>query len=151
LKTQNDESPAKEVSAIHPQKPQGTILVVEDDVNVLEFVKIVLQQAGYHVRVTPDSREALTWIEQTAAKTESDLQRADAVLVDYTLPHMSGMELCERIRHLCPELPLLLMSGYTREEVADAMEQLRKIVFLQKPFKPAELLAALETCTQIHP
>ena len=62
----------------------------------------------------------------------------DAVLLDMTMPELSGPEVLERIRSIRPELPVVLMSGYHGDELAP---ELREGIsgFVQKPFTPADL------------
>jgi len=66
------------------------------------------------------------------------------VLVDLNLPDMDGLELLERIRQGHPRLPVLLMSGYSTEELRQKAGERGAAAFLTKPFSLKELLAALE-------
>lgn len=114
----------------------GSILVVEDDASVLEFVRIVLEQAGYHAITCNDARQALDAI----AKADNSIA---AVLIDFTMPYLNGLQLSQLIRSKHPQLPMLLMSGYAEEEVTNQLGEHQVNSFLQKPFKPKELLAKI--------
>jgi two-component system copper resistance phosphate regulon response regulator CusR len=110
------------------------ILVVEDDPSFAEFLQRRLQQEQFSVQVVSDGREA--------EKMACD-QPCDVVLLDLTLPGMSGLEVLRSIRSRKPDLPVLIVtaSGMTEERVrgldAGADD------YLAKPFAFAELAARI--------
>jgi DNA-binding response OmpR family regulator len=110
------------------------ILVVEDDPSFAEFLQRRLQQEQFSVQVVSDGREA--------EKMACD-QPCDVVLLDLTLPGMSGLEVLRSIRSRKPDLPVLIVtaSGMTEERVrgldAGADD------YLAKPFAFAELVARI--------
>ncbi len=127
--------------AIPPEKAaiktmSGQILVIEDDQGVLHFVKHVLNLAGYQVLATTDSRQALELI----SRHGSDIR---AALIDLTMPNINGIDLARLLRQELPELPILLMSGYSEEEVTPKLEGLPINGFLSKPFKAQDLITQL--------
>ena len=129
------------IPAIPPEraavKPvSGQILVIEDDQGVLHFVKHVLNLAGYQVLATTDSRQALELI----SRHGSDIR---AALIDLTMPNINGIDLARLLRQELPELPILLMSGYSEEEVTSKLEGLLINGFLSKPFKAQDLITQL--------
>lgn len=119
---------------------RGCILIVEDDPSVLEFVKIAVQQAGYQVLSCTDARRAIDTI-ANAASTIS------AILIDFTMPNLNGVQLSQLIRTAYPQLPILLMSGYDEEEISAHSGDVQLNGFIQKPFKPADLLRKLADIT----
>jgi PAS domain S-box-containing protein len=119
---------------------KGCILVVEDDPSVLEFVKIALQQSGYQVLSCTDARRAI----DTIANANSTIS---AILIDFTMPNLNGVQLSQHIRTVYPQLPILLMSGYAEEEISSQLGDLQLNGFIQKPFKPADLLSKLADIT----
>lgn len=114
----------------------GQILVIEDDQGVMHFVKHVLDLAGYQVLATTESRQAL----ELMARHGPDIR---AALIDLTMPNINGIDLAKLLRQELPELPILLMSGYSEEEVTSKLEGLPINGFLSKPFKAPELIAQL--------
>ncbi len=127
--------------AIPPEKAaiktmSGQILAIEDDQGVLHFVKHVLNLAGYQVLATTDSRQALELI----SRHGSDIR---AALIDLTMPNINGIDLARLLRQELPELPILLMSGYSEEEVTPKLEGLPINGFLSKPFKAQDLITQL--------
>jgi FixJ family two-component response regulator len=65
------------------------------------------------------------------------------------MPRMNGRELVEQIRLQRPDLPIIMTSGYT-DEIID-LESIKElgVLFLQKPVRPLDLLAAIRTCMKI--
>ncbi len=113
------------------------LLLVEDHPAVRESLVVTLESLGYHV----------TGVERAEEAVAVDLDSVDLVLSDQVLPGMSGLELCEALRERRPDLPIILMSGYTDNAELNALVHEGSVRFLQKParlqFLAAELRAAL--------
>ncbi len=105
-----------------------TILLVEDEAGVRKLVRDVLEQRGYHVLEAGSGDEALA----VAAKHD----RIDMLLTDVVMPRMGGRELAHELTRLRPGLPVLFLSGYTDEVIADQKILGTGADFLQKPFAP---------------
>ena len=108
-----------------------TILLVEDEEPVRRVAGRILERAGYRVLAVADGEDAL----RIAAATP----RIDLLLTDVVMPGMSGTRLADHLRAARPSLPVLYMSGFSR----DLPESLAPPpgTLLQKPFTP-EVLAA---------
>ena len=110
---------------------EGRVLVVDDDPMVRSVARRVLESFGLTVRVVSDGPEA---IERVVASGDE----IDVVLLDMTMPEMSGPEVFARLHEIRPELPVVLMSGYHEDELApDVGAGISG--FVQKPFTPADL------------
>jgi len=125
-------------SGIPPQEPNSpaatrSILVVEDQDHVREFICDVLVSAGY--RVFPCSRAEDSY--SVAAENPS---RLDLLLTDVVLPGLSGPELAMRLRKSRPKLKVLLMSGYPGSVLGERGVLAQETSILLKPFTPDELL-----------
>jgi two-component system, cell cycle sensor histidine kinase and response regulator CckA len=114
-----------------------TILLVEDDEGVRQLTSRILRQYGYEVLIAKDGAEALELL-------PAGRQGIDAVVSDVVMPGISGPELIARLRGAHPALPVLLLSGYTGDEVAETLGGDAHWAFLQKPFAPEALAAGLE-------
>jgi len=113
--------------------PSGiTVLVVEDEPSVRELVLELVESCGYQAIAAADGAEAL-------AKLECLDTPIDLLFTDLLMPGMSGRELAKRVRERCPEVRTLLTSGYDQH----GAESERREAFLQKPYRPNELRAAL--------
>jgi DNA-binding response OmpR family regulator len=116
----------------------GTVLLVDDEPVVLKVLGEVLALHGYTVLEAQDYYTAL----QAA---ESHGWRIDLLITDISLPGLNGCELARKVLLYCPELRVLLMSGYTGSEICQYYGvELGDLHFLAKPFKPAELLSRLQ-------
>ncbi len=115
----------------------GTLLVVEDDDAVRRSVKATLLRIGYNVLEAESGEAALALLAENNVTI-------DALLTDLMMPGMSGRELAEHVVAMRPSVRVLLMSGYTNDEVlrrqlVDAGQH-----FLQKPFTKEQLVSAIE-------
>jgi PAS domain S-box-containing protein len=119
----------------------GTILVVDDEGMVRDLCRLILQRAGYEVLEAADGHRAVTLYQQEQA-------RIDLVLLDLTMPHLSGRDTLRQIRELNPAVRVLIASGYSTEDTNPA--GLEGVVgIIPKPYRQADLLqrvrAALES------
>jgi two-component system, cell cycle sensor histidine kinase and response regulator CckA len=116
-----------------------SVLLVEDQAGVRKFAGLALRGEGHRV--------------SEAGSGEAALERAgagepfDVLVTDLMMPGIDGRELAERIRLLRPEVGVVLMSGYA--PVWEGGETIERSVFLQKPFPPGALLAALNQALQV--
>ena len=104
-------------------------MVVDDQDLVRDVVRIALEDAGFRVLEAGTPSKALALIER-----ERDV---DLLFLDVVMPEMDAFELAQRIATEMPSVRILYTSGYT-----DAREEGH---FIQKPFTPAELVAAVES------
>ncbi len=114
---------------------RGTVLVVDDDKGVQLLVRRALAMRGFGVIIASSGEDALRLFEQH----ERELC---LVLMDITMPNMSGVEALKRIRATGSELPVLLSSGYNVEVVA--ADTPRFSAYLQKPYDLTQLLDAVD-------
>jgi len=110
------------------------ILVIDDEVSILEVVKLGLEEAGFKVDVFSDPIEALN------AFSESNY---DAVLTDINMPEMSGLEVLRRCKKINPESVVILITAYS--SIDSAIEAIRggALDYIRKPFRMEELILRL--------
>ena len=113
------------------------MLVVDDDPDVTDVIEEVLSLAGIEVVSTQDGEGALSLLGSTA-------DGFDGALVDLSMPGLSGIELIDRMRVVAPDLPVLLMSGYSEHDTQEALRKRPLTRFLQKPFGLARLTSEVE-------
>ena len=104
----------------------GKVLVVNDEDYVRGILGKMLEAMGYTVVEAHDGIKGLELFE-----ANTDLV---ACVVDLTMPGMAGMELLSRIQEIRSDIPVLLMSGYSRLEVRQQEARSSQVRFLQKPF-----------------
>jgi PAS domain S-box-containing protein len=124
----------------------GTILVVEDEEGVREVAERILQDFGFETISATDGREAMDIMDRAG-------DRVTAVLLDLSMPRMGGQEVFRRLRRAQPDLPIIMMSGYTEQVVAPQLEGSGPGItaFLQKPFLAEDLIAILRQIREVTP
>lgn len=113
----------------------AAILVVDDDDPVRVMLARLLRTQGYAVSQAKDAE---------TAREALDAQRPDLVISDIVMPGESGIELRRTIAGLWPELPVILISGYSAEGPAEFAARTPKTTFVQKPFAADHFLALVE-------
>jgi DNA-binding response OmpR family regulator len=115
------------------------VLVVDDDTDTLDFLRILLKQQGYEIYTAQDGSEALEVIAT---------QSVDLILSDVAMPYLNGYELCQRIKHAPdPRLlltPVILMSGRTLDSDIRYAKSLGADDYLPKPLDVDDLLAVVQ-------
>jgi CheY-like chemotaxis protein len=113
-----------------------TVLIVDDEPSVLEIGKLMLERAGMLVLTANDGREAVKVFEEWP-------QDIDCVLLDLMMPLIGGEETLKRLRRIRESVPIVLVSGYSKDELEADYSGCGFNGFLQKPFNQETLLAIL--------
>ncbi len=121
-----------------------TVLLVDDEEVVREMVGEVLEQAGLAVLRAEDGRRALDLFREARG-------RVDVVLLDLSMPGWSGEQTCRRLRELDPGVRVILSSGYDPDEARGRFGADAPAGFIQKPYRPEQLLAEIERCLESSP
>ena len=116
------------------QLPAGNerILLVDDEQNILEIEKEMLEMQGYNVTAKNNAQEALKLFSEQP-------ERFDLVITDMTMPYMTGDRLAEELRKICSDIPIILSTGYSELMSKDKAKSLGMKGFLMKPFTIREL------------
>ncbi len=114
---------------------EGTVLLVEDDPEVREAARTMVEELGYRVIEAGSADEALIVIAREAG---IDLVFTDVIMA----AGLTGVELAQAIKERRPELPVLLTSGYTAQRLVPAAGN-RDLPLLRKPYTLAQLAEAL--------
>jgi two-component system, cell cycle sensor histidine kinase and response regulator CckA len=116
-----------------------TVLIVEDEEDVRDLTRDVLEMHGYAVLEALDAADALR-----LGETHSG--RLDLLITDVVMPRMSGPELARQLRVRRPELRVLCMSGYPESAERGVAGAEPWTAWLQKPFSPGGLIAKVREC-----
>jgi two-component system, OmpR family, response regulator ArlR len=118
----------------------NSILLVEDEVNVAQFVRLELEHEGYDVTTVEDGSEALSHF------TEKEFS---VVLLDWMLPGLDGLEVCRRIRKIS-DVPIIILTA--RDYIGDKIAGLDRGAddYITKPFEIEELLARIRAVMRRH-
>ena len=117
--------------------PLGTLLVVDDEPDIRFVAHRVLRRAGYDVVAVADGVSAI-------AAFDRDPDRYDLVVLDLSLPGLTGDAVLKRIRTRRPGVPAILSSGWAADDVENALSGQVTEGTLAKPYRPEQLLAAVE-------
>jgi len=124
-----------------------TILLVDDEVQILEVLSEILTRFGYQVIPRPDARTALAVIQEGTT--------VHLVITDYRMPGMNGAEFITILRTLRPSIPVIMLTGFSSVELYLQSLSLGVFDHLNKPIKIHDLLrvvnAALEREVKSHP
>jgi len=123
------------------------VVIYEDDPHLALMLEKTVQSFGYAVSVHPDPTDCPVY-NSPLCPCPQDLPCADIMIVDYRMPHMTGVELLDRQRQLGCKTRIenkAIMSASVNTEEKKAIEAL-DCHFFSKPFRRAELKAWLDTC-----
>lgn len=116
------------------KKPR--ILIVDDDADIRDILKITLSGEDYEVFEAGDGAEGLKTVQSKSL---------DLVILDYKMPYLDGIEVCRRIKKdiLLRHMPVIMLTG--KSELTDKVKGIDSGAddYIIKPFEPAELLARI--------
>jgi two-component system cell cycle sensor histidine kinase/response regulator CckA len=108
-------------------KGEGCVLLIDDEAAVLEVGRRVLESLGFTPLTAPDGRAGVETFDAHADEIR-------AVFLDLTMPQLGGPEVLGEIRRRRPDVPVVLMSGYSDHGLASPNDRERLAGFLAKPF-----------------
>lgn len=142
--------PVSEARRPRSEPPEGTqprlrgalVLVVDDEPMVREVSATMLREFGYDTLEAGSGRAALAQFARHA-------ERIDVVLLDMTMPDLSGSEVLTELRAMHPEVRVVLCSGYTKDDIGEHVATEHVAAFLQKPFNASALVRAIERALDV--
>ena len=108
-----------------------TILLVDDDCDILSYLEDSLRTFGYKVIAKPDAQSALAVIREGA--------KVDLVVTDYAMPGMDGHEFFSVLKRILPSVPVIILTGYGSVETYLKSLSLGVCEFVCKPIEAKEL------------
>jgi len=124
--------------SVHTEKIEGkqTIMIVDDELSLAEYLDVLLTEKGYQTEVFIDSEKALQ-------EFELKPDGYDLIITDQSMPNMTGSEMAEKIMRIQPKLPIIIYSGnLSRSD--DFLNRINVRKVLQKPVAAKELLHAVK-------
>jgi DNA-binding NtrC family response regulator len=114
----------------------AVILVIDDDPDIRDLLKITLEAAGHQVSLAADGREGVL---------QHRAQPADVIVTDLFMPDQEGLETIKQLRMESPDIAIIAISGKpTGGTMLSVAQRLGATAVLQKPFLPQDLLKAVE-------
>jgi CheY-like chemotaxis protein len=127
------EPKAREYAETQERVSSATVLVVDDDQDVRDFVATTLRKFGHEVLSAADGRNAIEMMKK---------QKPDLLITDYAMPGMTGADLAQAARALNADQKIVYISGYADSDALH--EAARDALILKKPFRVGELFHAVE-------
>lgn len=129
---------AAHLEAAKSSATSATVLIVDDEGAILEFISETLTDEGYHVVTTSNSRRALNIVRQVPLVL---------ILTDYMMPHLNGVELAQQLRAdpRTSVIPLVLMSAVPPADVT------LFAALIRKPFDLDDLVAQVHQHQRLQP
>ncbi len=129
-------STAEPPAHVPPTASHGTVLVADDESGMRNLARAILEGAGFAVLTACDGKDALRVFRRHADEIV-------AVILDLTMPMMSGEEAAAEIQGIASGVPIVLSSGYGEREVEGRLAGKGFAGFLRKPYEPRELTTTL--------
>ena len=121
-----------------PPSDERHVLYVDDDAAFLRAVTRLLEHEGCRVTAFADPREA-------SAVLRASPEQFDLMAVDFSMPHLSGLDLAREAAERCPGLPVVIISGYVTADLRQEAEALGVLRVLNKVDVVSELTDAVRT------
>jgi PAS domain S-box-containing protein len=125
-----------------PARARATVLIVDDEEDVLELGATFLARAGFEVRTAAGGRAALDLLRSRG-------HAIDVVVLDLVMPGMGGEETFREIRRLRADLPVVLTSGYDEESIVDRFSAEKLTGFLAKPYEAEQLVRKIQSALDL--
>jgi DNA-binding response OmpR family regulator len=134
--------PAADVA--RPKNKAATVLVVDDEPNIVLSLKFLMDQAGFDVRVARDGEEALRAIEE---------QPPDLVLLDVMMPKKDGYDVCQTVRQnpAWENVRIIMLTAKGREVEREKGIALGADDYITKPFSTREVVERVRQVLGVNP
>jgi two-component system, cell cycle sensor histidine kinase and response regulator CckA len=129
--------PASAVSA--ERKSAGKVLVIDDERTVRELITDILESVSVDVTQATDGLDGI-------AAYVREQHEIDLVMLDLSMPGMSGDKVFQKLREINPAVKVILSSGYAEDDVQKRYATVRVDGYLQKPFTTRTLISKIQSC-----
>ena len=128
---------ATTLKRVEVKDPKARILAVDDEAIILDSFRKILVVAGYSIDTVEKGREALGLIRE---------RDYDFVFTDLKMPEMDGLEVTKAVKHLRPDIDVIVITGYASIETAVETMKYGAMDYVQKPFTEDELINFFNKC-----
>jgi len=118
------------------------IMVVDDELSMRDFLKILLEKEGYTVTTTGEAQSTIELLEK---------EKFDLVVSDIRMPGMGGLALLEKIKESDSEIPVIMITAYASPEDAVLAMKNGAFDYITKPFKVDEMLSIIKSAISSAP
>ena len=121
---------SKTLKRVEVEDPKARILCVDDEEVILDSFRKILVLDGYNVDTVETGQEALGLVQQ---------RHYDFVFTDLKMPHMSGTDVAKSVKHLRPDIDVVIITGYASVDTAVECMKYGAMDYVEKPFSEDEL------------
>lgn len=118
---------------------KGKILVVDDEADVRDVIRLQLEQKGLNVLEAEDGQKAIEIL-----KTGDNMVNLGLILCDIRMPKVNGVEYIEFLKQQAPSIPIVVITGYPDTELAIGLMKKGIKDYLVKPVEKERLLAVVD-------
>jgi len=126
---------AETLKRVEVENPKAKILAVDDEEIILSSFRKILVLDGYSVDTVETGQEALGLIQK---------RHYDFVFTDLKMPQMDGVDVCKSVKHLRPDIDVIIITGYASVDTAVETMKYGAMDYVQKPFTEDELLGMVK-------
>jgi CheY-like chemotaxis protein/nitrate reductase NapAB chaperone NapD len=123
---------------------EKNVLLIDDEASLRRYVSTGLMQKGYHTEPCENGMKAL----QTLEMLKKRKVPLECAIVDVRLPDIDGLKLLKVIKFNYPQLPVIVITGYGSDTIAEAVKTQRADAYLEKPFTMDDLAEVLDEIPQ---
>jgi len=132
------ESPSPETADTSIPRGHETVLFVDDESSIRQLAQSILENSGYTVLPAENGEQALDIFQR-------ELRRIGLVILDLTMPALSGRDVLRRILAIDPKMRILISSGHQIPNDGNQLRSLGRIEFVPKPYRPDELARSVRS------
>jgi two-component system chemotaxis response regulator CheY len=118
---------------------KGKILIIDDEAEVREVLRLHLESANYNVMEALDGEEAVNMM-----KSGSNLLQVGLIICDIRMPKVNGIEAIDYLKQNAPSIPVIVVTGYPDSDLAVSLLKKGVKDYMVKPIEKAKLLAKVE-------
>jgi len=115
---------------------QETILLADDEEMIRDLGRAILEKHGYTVMLAADGKQALDIYRK-------ERSHVDAIILDLSMPRLSGFEVLQRLRAESPDVKIIVSSGYAENGQTERLRVLNPSGYITKPYRPVDLLQTI--------
>lgn len=120
----------------------STIMVIDDEDIVLSLLQRSFEKAGYSVITAREGSEAIRLYQKQYSEIAG-------IVLDLSMPDMSGQATYDALKEISPEVRIVLSSGFSREEAISRFGERDVAGFIQKPFRPVEIIEKIRSVFEL--
>lgn len=120
--------------------PKGKILVIDDEEDVREVLKLHLEDAGFNVIEAENGEEGIALL-----RSEDNMINVGLILCDIRMPKVNGVECVDFLKREAPGVPVVIVTGYPDTEMATSFMKKGVKDYLVKPVEKEKLLAVVDS------